>query len=74
MLCESLMIILIESGLLPKEETLEAIASIVEVKQEIAGTKESVVVSVASIRLLQTIAQSLAAVAVLKKPIAAVAS
>ena len=58
------------AGLAALAPDLRAIASVVEVKQEIAGTNESVVVSVASIRLLRTIAQSLAAVGVRGNPVA----
>ncbi len=63
MLCESLMLLLIEDGVIDKHEAAEAIGNVIEVKQEIAGTRESVVVSVASIRLLQDVARSLAVAA-----------
>ncbi len=61
MLCESLMILLVEDGVIRKEQAIDAIDTVIEVKQEIAGTAESVVVSVASIVLLRAIAQSLSA-------------
>ena len=61
MLCESLMVLLVEDGIIRKEQAVDAIESVVEVKQEIAGTTESVVVSVASIGLLRAVSQSIAA-------------
>ncbi len=61
MLCESLMILLVEDEVIRKEQAIDAIDTVIEVKQEIAGTAESVVVSVASIVLLRAIAQSLSA-------------
>ncbi len=61
MLCESLMILLVEEGVIRKEQAIDAIDTVIEVKQEIAGTTESVVVSVASIILLQAISQSISA-------------
>lgn len=68
MLCETLMILLIERGVVPKALTLDAITDIIDVKQEIAGTTESVVVSLASIGMLRAIAQSLSAVTVRERP------
>ena len=59
MLCESLALLLIDEGVLPKSQVIEAIDGIIEVKQEVAGVSESVVVSVASIGLLRTIARSI---------------
>ena len=59
MLCESLALLLIAEGILPKSQVAEAIDGIVEVKQEVAGVSESVVISVASIGLLRTIARSI---------------
>ncbi len=61
MLCESLAHLLIARGTLAREELVEAIDGVIEVKREIAGTSESVVVSVASIVLLRAVAQSLSA-------------
>ncbi len=61
MLCESLMILLVEEGVIRKEQAIDAIDTVIEVKQEIAGKTESVVVSVASIILLQAISQSISA-------------
>ncbi len=63
MLCESLMMLLIERGIIRKEQVVGLIETLVEVKQEIAGTTESVVVSMASIGLLRAVAQSLSAIA-----------
>ncbi len=61
MLCESLMLLLVEEGVVRKQQALEAIEVVVEVKQEIAGETERVVVSMQSITLLRAVAQSLAA-------------
>ncbi|WP_157986084.1 hypothetical protein [Teichococcus vastitatis] len=61
MLCETLALLLVESGILLKEQIVDAIDGVIEVKQEVAGVSESVVVSVVSIGLLQTIARSIAA-------------
>ena len=61
MLCESILLLLIDRGVIDKVEALDAIEGPVEVKQEIAGVSESVVVSVASINLLQTLARSVSA-------------
>jgi hypothetical protein len=59
MLCEALALVLVESGLLSRSKVVEAIDGVVEVKHEIAGVSESVVVSVASISLLQAISRSI---------------
>ena len=64
MLCESLALLLVENGILPKSQVVEAIDGIIEVKEEIAGVSESVVVSIVSIGLLRNIAQSIVAAAV----------
>jgi len=64
MLCESLALLLVEKDILPKSQVVEAINGIIEVKEEIAGVSESVVVSIVSIGLLRNIAQSIAAAAV----------
>lgn len=61
MLCESIAYLLIEQGIVTKEQMIGAIEGIITIKQEIAGTSESVVVSVASILLLQSILQSVSA-------------
>ena len=61
MLCESLMVLLVESGVIRKEQVIDAVDTVVEVKQEIAGTTESVVISVASIGLLRAVSQSISA-------------
>ena len=61
MLCESLMVLLVERGIIGKEQATEAIETVVDVKQELAGTSESVVVSVASIGLLRGVSQSISA-------------
>ena len=54
--CSSL---LVENGSVAKTDVLATIDGIVEIKREIAGELESVVVSMASIALLKTIARSL---------------
>ena len=61
MLCESLALLLIAEGVLPKNAVADAIVGVAEVKQEAAGLSESVIISVASIGLLRTIARSIAA-------------
>jgi hypothetical protein len=61
LLCESLLFLLIEKGIIDKTQMVEAIDGVIEVKQEIAGTSESVVVSMASIGLLRAVSGSLAA-------------
>ena len=66
MLGESLALLLVENGILPKSQVVEAIDGLIEVKEEIAGVSESVVVSIVSIGLLQNIAQSIAVSAVPK--------
>ena len=63
MLCESLMLLLVEQGIVSRNQVVEAISDIIDVKREIAGTRESVVVSVTSIALLRDVAQSVAAAA-----------
>ena len=61
MLCESLVILLIKEGIIRKDQAADAIEAVIEVKQEIAGTTESVVVSMASIGLLRAMWLSIAA-------------
>ena len=61
MLCESFMVLLVEEGLIAREKIMDAIETVVEVKRQIAGTSESVVVSVASIGLLRAVSQSVSA-------------
>jgi hypothetical protein len=63
MLCESLLLLLIEKGIIDKDQAADAIGGVIEVKKEIAGVTESVVVSLASITLLQAIARSVLAAA-----------
>lgn len=70
MLTESLLLLLVGRGVILKEQMVDAIDGIVEVKREIAGTSESVVVSLASIGLLRAVSASLSA-AVAPKPLAA---
>ena len=61
MLVESLLLLLVEKGVVQKDRAIEAIDGIVEIKQEIAGKSESVVVSIASIGLLRAVSSSLLA-------------
>ena len=61
MLCESLMLLLIESGVINKERAIEAVSNVMDVKREIGGHREDVVVSVTSILLLQEVERSLIA-------------
>jgi hypothetical protein len=61
MLVESLLLLLVEGGVLRKEQVVEAIDGVVELKQEMAATSESVVVSIASIGLLRAVSGSLSA-------------
>lgn len=64
MLCESLALLLVEQGVLCKSQVTDAINGVVEVKEELAGENEDVVVSIASIGLLRTIARSIAVASV----------
>lgn len=61
MLYKGFALLLIEKGVLLKAQVVEIIQGIIEVKQEIAGVTERVVVGVVSIGLLQTVARSIAA-------------
>lgn len=61
MLCESLMLLLVDEGIINKDDAANAIGVVIDVKREIAGSQESVVVSLASIGLLQAVARSIAA-------------
>lgn len=61
MLCESLLLLLIETGVVAKQGALDSIDGVLEVKKEIAGVRESVVVSMASIALLQRVRESISA-------------
>ncbi len=63
MLCEGLMLLLVEKGVIDKSRVADVIDGVIEVKQEIAGVRESVVVSVTSIALLQAVARSISAAA-----------
>ncbi len=67
-LCECMLILMIEEGHLPKDRVLDLIADVIEVKQEMAGRSERVVVSMTSIGLLRAVAQSLSAVTVVARP------
>ncbi len=70
MLTESLLLLLVERGVLQKDQVIEAIDGIVEVKQEMAGISESVVVSMVSIGLLRTVSRSISAATVPTVPTA----
>ena len=67
MLCESLMFLLVEVGVIRKDQAVEAITDVIDVKREIAGTTENVVVSVQSIALLQVVAHSIGAATFARK-------
>ena len=71
MLCESLALLLIKDGVLSKHQAIDAIEGVIEIKREIAGTSEPVVVSVASILLLQTISRSISAASSPQVPVVA---
>ena len=61
MLCESLVLSLIEQGTMTKAIAVETIDNIIDVKQTIAGDTESIVVSMTSIGLLRAVSQSVSA-------------
>ena len=63
MLCESVLLLLVEQGIIDKVQAFDAIEGVIEVKQEMAGVSESVVVSLASITLLRAVARSISAAA-----------
>ncbi len=67
MLCESLILLLVEVGTIHKDQAVEAITNVIDAKREIAGTTESVVVSATSIALLQFVAQSIGAATFARK-------
>ena len=69
MLCESLIILLVEGGIIPKEQVIDAIENVIEVKREIAGTTESIVVSMASIGLLRALMLSISSATAIKPTI-----
>ena len=68
MLCESLMLLLVEEGVIAKDRALDAVETVVDVKNELAGTSESVVVSRTSIALLRGVASSISAAPSRKRP------
>lgn len=61
MLCESVVHLLVEKGLLDREEVAEAIEGVIGIKHEMAGHEESVAASEAAIGLLSTVIISLRA-------------
>ena len=61
MLCESFAYLLVEQGLASKQQVIDAIEGVIEVKQEIDRVSELVVVSVDPITLLQNILNSIRA-------------
>ena len=67
MLCESLMLLLIENDVISKDRAIEAVSNVMDVKREIGGSKESVVMSMTSILLLQEVERSLIASQVLNR-------
>ena len=60
MLCESLLLLLVGEGVIQKDTAVDVIGGVIELKQEMAGVDERVVVSLASIALLRAIVRSLA--------------
>jgi hypothetical protein len=54
MLCESLLHVLVEEGVFPKEKALEAIATVVELVREMGETR-------AAVKIIEDIAQSFTA-------------
>ena len=70
LLVESLLLLLIEKGMVAPKDVVDAIDGVVEVKREIAGTSERVVVSMASIGLLRAVSGSLSASPGRESPIA----
>ena len=61
MLCESLMLLLIDQHVITKEAAMQTIEDVIDVKQAIAGETESVVISMISIGLLRAVSQSISA-------------
>jgi hypothetical protein len=59
MLCESLMLLLVEKGVISREEAVDAIEGVIEVSRETAETNKSVVISLVPISRLQAIARSI---------------
>jgi hypothetical protein len=59
MLCESLMLLLVEKGVISREEAVEAVEGVIEVTREIAETNNSAVISLVPISRLQAIARSM---------------
>ncbi len=71
MLCESFALLLIEQGIVDRHQVIDAIEGVIEIKREIAGASEPVVVSVTSILLLQTIMRSISAASPPEAPVVA---
>ena len=68
MLLEALLLLLVDLAVIRKEQMIQAIDGVVEVKQAIAGTNEHVVVSMASIGLLRAVSTSVLPVALQADP------
>ena len=68
MLCDGLILLLVEKGIIDKDRVADLIEGIIEVKQEIAGVRESVVVSMTSIALLRAVGRSISASAGPEQP------
>ena len=62
MLCESLAHLLVEQRLVGRQQVIDTIEGVIEVKQEMAGVSEPVVVSITSILLLRGILKRIRAV------------
>ena len=64
MLCQGMLLLFVEKGSLGKDEVASMIEGLIEVKHEMAGTSESVVVSIESIGLLRSISLSIDAASI----------
>jgi hypothetical protein len=62
MLCESLLYLLVEGGVIGKERAAEAIDAIIDLQREMIDNDEAADASRTALGLLQSIAQSLLAV------------
>jgi hypothetical protein len=62
-LCESLILLLVEKGVIRREDAYDAVEGAIDVRREVASSSQSVVVTVASISLLQAVVRSIAAAA-----------
>jgi hypothetical protein len=61
MLCESILLLLIDRRVISRDDANDAIGGLIEVERERAEMSDHVVVSLASVNLLQAILRSLSA-------------